>query len=84
MAEKVGRGPCPHCGEPVTFKRTTGGKLSFSCDADDCDSSGYAEPDSGQYRRWMASVRKPAAAAPPAPTEAPKPAGKPGFSLGAV
>lgn len=57
-AEKVGRGPCPNCGDPVMFKRTSGGKLNFMCDADDCDSSGYAEPGSGMERKWQASIAK--------------------------
>lgn len=73
-AEKLGKGPCPNCGEAVTFKRSGGGKVTFTCDADGCDSSGYAEPESGMAKKWIASIVKPrtgpADPAPPAKREA--------------
>jgi hypothetical protein len=87
-AKKEGRGPCPNCGEPVTFKRSGGGKLTFTCDADECDSSGYAEPGSGMEKKWLASITKKASAAPepePGPAPAPaKPAKAAAFSIGSL
>lgn len=90
-AAKVGNGPCPHCKSPVLFKHSAGGKLSFKCEADGCDASGYAEPGGGQYRAWMASIKlrapAPAAqAAPAAPSDpaAPPPVKRSAFSLGGL
>lgn len=79
-AEKVGRGPCPQCGEAVTFKRSAGGLLNFACDV--CDCSGYSRPGGTAYAKWQASITVThhgnAAAAPaPAATPAPTPAAAP-------
>lgn len=68
-AERLGRGPCPHCGEPVIFKRTKGRYVRYSCDA--CQSYGYAEEGGQACREWSASIKAdqapaPAPAAPPA------------------
>lgn len=90
-ATKEGRGRCPNCGESVTFKRSSGGKLTFACDADGCDSSGYAEPGGGTERKWLSTIKRPAAA-PAAPDAGPaaqpaQPGAKPAnsvFSLGAL
>lgn len=83
-ATRVGRGPCPHCGTELWFKRSSGGKLTFTCDAEDCDSSGYAEPGSGREKAWLASITKPAKAtsrtAAPAEPAKPAPAAKPARS----
>lgn len=66
-SEKVGRGCCPCCGEPVTYRRSSGGMLTHKCDG--CDSSGYAEPGGTAYAARMATIAKPAAPeATPAPT----------------
>lgn len=75
-AEKLGKGPCPHCGEAVMFKRSSGGKLTFNCD--DCDSSGYTEPGGVTYKKWSATITARASDAPapaPAPSD-PPPAAK--------
>ncbi len=73
-AQRVGRGPCPDCGEAVTFRRTAAGYLTHRCDA--CDSNGYAEPGGAAYRTRMATITAPAAPPEPAPKasvpEAPK------------
>lgn len=58
-AEKVGRGSCTHCGEPVTYRRSSGGKLTWKCDG--CDSSGYAEPGGKHHADCMATIKQPAA-----------------------
>lgn len=76
-AEKVGRGPCPGCGEQLTFKRSSGGLLNFACDC--CDSSGYARPGGSAYAQWDRSIKgeSPApepAPAPPAASPVPAPA----------
>lgn len=69
-AERVGRGPCPHCGVPVTFKRTTGKLLRFNCDS--CLSSAYAEPGGSTYKKWLPTIQADADDTPP-PTAAPDP-----------
>ncbi len=82
-AEKVGRGPCPQCGEAVTFKRSAGGLLNYSCDV--CDTSGYSRPGGTGYAKWLQSITvthhaNPGAkpeAAPPAASPAPKVQAKP-------
>ena len=76
-SEKVGRGPCPDCGEALMFRRSSGGMLCHKCGH--CDSSGYAVPGGDAYKRRMASITKPAAPESdpqPAPAAAPKPAPK--------
>lgn len=93
VAERVGRGPCPNCGEPVTFKRSAGKLLNFKCDA--CASSGYSEPGGDCHEKWARAIKPFAPAAPagntepdppasaPAPKAKPKPANS-AFSLGAL
>jgi hypothetical protein len=86
-AKRAGRGPCPYCAEPVTFKVSAGGLLNFKCDA--CQGSGYAEQGGTTYRAWQKGIKPfesadPAPADPPAKPE-PAPAPKPrrgGFELG--
>lgn len=90
VAERVGRGPCPNCGESVTFKRSSGGLLNFRCDA--CCSTGYAEASGPAYRKWSRTITPfepadPAPAPGPAPGPAPTPAPAPptkraAFALG--
>lgn len=82
-SEKVGRGLCPCCDEPVTYRRSKGGLLTHRCD--NCDSTGYAEPGGLAHKARMATIKAEAPAAPeptpaPAPTPTPKPARK-AFSL---
>jgi hypothetical protein len=85
-SEKVGQGPCPSCGEPVWFRKSTGGMLSHRCEA--CDSSGYADPRGSAYAARMASMTKaepktPEPAPAPAPRRAPQPArASSAFNLG--
>ena len=64
-SEKVGRGTCTHvgCGEPVTYRRSSGGMLTYKCDG--CDSSGYAEPGGSRYAACMATIKTPATPSPP-------------------
>lgn len=69
VAERVGRGPCPHCNEMVTFKRSSGKLLNFKCDA--CLSSSYAEPSGSEHAKWMASIKP---TSDPVPKPVPKPA----------
>lgn len=72
-SEKVGRGFCPfkNCGEPVTYRRSSGGKLTFKCDA--CDRSGYAEPGGSGHADCMSTLTQVVAAVrellAPAPAE---------------
>lgn len=85
-SEKIGRGKCPHCGEPVTYRRSAGGYLTHKCEA--CDSSGYAEPGGTAYKARMATIDQRPQPVPedeekPAATPAPKAARK-GFALGDV
>lgn len=61
-AERAGRGSCPQCREPVTFKKSSGGLLRYACDA--CQTSGYAEPGGDGFRRWSATIKSEGAAAP--------------------
>lgn len=81
-AEKVGRGKCPQCDEPVTFKRSSGGLLTYACDC--CDTSGYAQPGGAGFAAWSKSIKgaepEPKAPAPPAASPEPAPA-KRGFSM---
>lgn len=78
-AARVGRGPCPFCREPVTFKKSSGALLNFKCDA--CFSSGYAEPGGTTHDAWAKTIKPfaPEAAPPgPAPTGGdPAPPAKP-------
>lgn len=67
-SEKVGRGPCPQCGERVSFHRTGGGLLNYECDA--CDHSGYAHKGGVSEREWMATIDQPEAV-PAVPTAKP-------------
>ena len=84
-AEKVGRGKCPDCGEPVMYRRSAGGFLTHKCDA--CDSNGYAEPGGAAYGKRMASIDAPSPigvatkGAALAPTKKPAPKG---FDLSAL
>jgi hypothetical protein len=91
-SEKVGRGACPCCGEPVTYRKSKGGLLTHRCD--NCDSTGYAEPGGIAFKARMATVKQdtppPAASGSPVepPTKktippTPKPANA-GFSLGSL
>lgn len=80
-SEKVGRGVCPDksCGQPVMYRRSSGGMLTHRCDC--CDSSGYAEPGGTAHAARMATIEKPS----PSPTGDPVPPApekKPGFALG--
>jgi hypothetical protein len=70
-AERLGRGPCPHCAETITFRRSSGGKLTWRCDA--CESSGYAEQGGPAFTALMAQITKAAASPEPSGTPAPKP-----------
>ena len=76
-AERVGRGPCPHCGQPVTFKRTSGKLLRFNCD--NCLSSAFADPGGSAHKQWLPTIKADATdAQAPAPNDPPtKPAPKP-------
>lgn len=53
-SEKVGRGPCPECGEAVVFRKSAGGMLCHKCE--NCDSSGYAEQGGIAYQKRMKSI----------------------------
>lgn len=66
---KVGRGPCPSCGERVSFHRTAGGMLNYECFG--CDQNGYAHKGGKSEAEWMASIERPAT--PPAPAPEPEP-----------
>ena len=86
-SEKVGRGSCPDCGEPVWFRLSSGGKLTHNCEH--CDSSGYCEPGGAAYAKRMASIESPKPeVTPPAPAPAatpvapPKPKRNSIFSMG--
>lgn len=80
-AMKVGRGKCPCCRETVTFRKSKGGLLTYSCD--NCDSSGYAQPGGTAFAAWEKTIAGPAPSPAPAgdpPPPAP-PAPKAGFSM---
>lgn len=79
-SEKVGRGPCPGCGERVTFHRTRSGLLNYECDA--CDHSGYAFKNGAKEKQWLASIEKPEGSAPPTPDPSPTPTPAPRRSSG--
>jgi hypothetical protein len=68
---KVGRGPCPDCGETITFRRSTGGLLTHKCD--NCDSSGYCEPQGVTHKKRMAALTERTDASEPMPTAAAAP-----------
>lgn len=74
-SEKVGRGACPDCGEPVMYRRSSGGMLCHKCEM--CDSSGYAAPGGEAYRKRMATIKAPAPEAAPKAAEAPAPKAAP-------
>lgn len=61
---KVGRGAClnPKCGEPVTYRRSKGGLLSWKCDG--CDHSGFAQPGGDYFRDAIATIKGQAIPAP--------------------
>lgn len=85
-SEKVGRGTCPQigCGEPVVYRKSAGGMLTYKCD--NCDSSGYAEPGGEAYKARMATIKN----APvldqktTEPTPTPAPEKRAGFSMAAL
>ena len=83
LSEKVGRGACPCCGEPVTYRRSSGGFLTHKCEA--CDSTGYAEPGGKAYADRMKSIKSETAPAdkiePKADTQPPEPKKRAAFSL---
>lgn len=54
-AIKVGRGTCPQCHEPVTFKSSAGGLLRYTCDC--CDTSGYAQPNGTGFKAWSKTIK---------------------------
>lgn len=68
-SERVGRGECPNCAAPVTYRRSAGGYLTHKCEA--CDSSGFAEPGGAAHALRMATIKAPAAAPAAAPEAAP-------------
>lgn len=68
-SEKVGRGPCPQCGERLAFHRTAGGLLNYDCQA--CDHQAYAHKNGAAEKKWLASMD------PAEPTPAPAPAPEP-------
>ncbi len=70
-AAKAGRGPCPNCSTPLTFKLSAGGLMKFDCD--ECESSGYAHPDGATYAKWQASMTARAPQHTPAPLPTPEP-----------
>lgn len=53
-SQRVGRGPCPVCSETITYRRSTGGKLTFKCD--DCGISGFCEPGELAHQKLMAAI----------------------------
>ncbi len=55
VAKRVGRGPCPNCGESVTFKCSAGQLLNFRCDA--CCSTGYCEPGGSCDAAWSKTIK---------------------------
>lgn len=74
-SEKVGRGACPDCGEPVMYRKSSGGMLTHKCEM--CDSSGYAAPGGEAYKKRLATIDNPAGGPPADPPEsdpAPTPA----------
>lgn len=68
-SEKVGRGPCPSCGEPVMFRRSSGGMLCHKCEM--CDSSGFAAPGGDAYKARIKSLTHPAPGSTSEPAAAP-------------
>lgn len=98
-SEKVGRGVCPMhgCGEPVTFRKSGGGLLTWRCDG--CDSSGFMDPRGSAYQRSISAMKPGDGVAPGAPVlvpelpvdtaparkpKPPAPAARPAFDLGAL
>ena len=81
-AQKVGLGACPiaTCGQPVHFKRSGGGKLTYKCGY--CDTSGFADQGGTGEAAWLATIDKKADPAPPA--DPPASTKKPGFSLASL
>ncbi len=61
---KVGRGPCPDCGETITFRRSAGGLLTHKCD--NCDTSGFCEPQGVTHKKRMAALTERSDVAPAA------------------
>lgn len=57
-SSKVGRGPCPQCGDRVSFHRTAGGLMNYECQA--CDHQTYAHKGGKAERKWLASIDDPA------------------------
>jgi hypothetical protein len=56
-SEKVGRGTCPMhgCGEPVTYRKSSGGLLTWRCDG--CDSSGFMDARGSAYSRSLDTIK---------------------------
>lgn len=69
-SEKVGRGPCPDCGEAVMYRKSSGGMLTHKCDH--CDSSGYAVPGGDAYTKRMKLIKPATPDAAPEPVLLPK------------
>lgn len=54
---KLGRGLCPHCGDPVTYYRTASGLVAYACDAHPCDHNSFAPEKSATAQRWLSSIK---------------------------
>lgn len=85
MAEakaRLGKLPCPECGEIVPLRQNETGTLSIACH--ECDFSGFAKNGSECHKRWLgkltAKVADPEAYDKPKVTAEKKPNGA-AFSL---
>ena len=71
---KLGKRPCPVCGESVHVRANAAGTISITCS--ECDFSGFAKKGTDAARRLTPASSAPAA--PGAPTPPPTPPRKAG------
>lgn len=62
----LGKIPCPACGDAVAVYKSATGKLSYTCQHPDCESTGYAGEHTGAAKKWLSQLPKAAASKEPA------------------
>jgi hypothetical protein len=63
----LGKIPCPACGDAVAIYQSGTGKLSYTCQHAECESTGYAAEHTGAAKKWISLLpKKPLSQAPKA------------------
>lgn len=56
VKQNLGKIPCPACGDSVAIYKSATGKLSYTCQHPDCESTGYAAEHTGAAKKWLAAL----------------------------